>query len=170
MSFDMMPDQLMQIKFMENEENVLLEFFISANALHIEVYDKKINDLKKYIMYLSPIQKKTITLQTVLDCIFLEVQPFNKYDQSKLKFTLFSAYREPAVTSKTILELPIEQVPLSTGEYTYRVIKECGICKKKLEGFKKKCGSCEAVYYCGIECQTMHWSLHKHFCYKDCGV
>ena len=185
-SLDTIPDQLMQIKFIEN---IILDFFITANALYIEVYHTETSDLQKYIMHLSSEQKNTITLQEVLDCVFIEVPPFNTYDKSQLKFTItattektLAAASEAAgaragaaaaftrtqpVTIKTILAMPIEQLSVSTGEFTYRTIKECGTCKKKLTGFKKKCGGCEEIYYCGIECQTEQWDYHKHFCYKD---
>ena len=195
-SLDIIPDQLMQIKFIEN---IILDFFITPNALYIEVYHTETSDLQKYIMHLSCEQKNTITLQEVFDCVFKEVPPFNAYDKSQLKFTItattektLAAASEAAgarvragaraagagsgaaafartqpVTIKTILAMPIEQLSVSIGEFTYRTIKECGTCKKKLPGFKKKCGGCEEVYYCGIECQSEQWDYHKHFCYKD---
>ena len=27
-----------------------------------------------------------------------------------------------------------------------------------------KCSGCEAISYCGIECQTTHWPTHKRYC------
>lgn len=39
----------------------------------------------------------------------------------------------------------------------------CNLCKK-LE-VRKKCSTCELVYYCDKDCQLADWSNHKHNCY-----
>ena len=31
---------------------------------------------------------------------------------------------------------------------------------------RKSCNACNVVYYCSRECQTAHWSTHKHLCKK----
>jgi hypothetical protein len=38
----------------------------------------------------------------------------------------------------------------------------CAIMKERSQLFL--CSGCLYSYYCGVECQTKHWSLHKAFC------
>ena len=40
--------------------------------------------------------------------------------------------------------------------------KACSVCGST--GKTKKCGKCGKVYYCGRECQRMHWKWHKLEC------
>ena len=53
-SLDIIPDQLMQIKFIEN---IILDFFITPNALYIEVYYTETSVIKKYIMHPHLVEK-----------------------------------------------------------------------------------------------------------------
>ena len=34
----------------------------------------------------------------------------------------------------------------------------------------KKCGQCQAVWYCNEECQRKAWKEHKHHCHKKPSV
>jgi len=41
----------------------------------------------------------------------------------------------------------------------------CGINVKTLNGKSQKCSQCHKVYYCGKECQKIHWNMiHKRLC------
>ena len=51
---------------------------------------------------------------------------------------------------------------MSTTTETGAVCASCGDDKKKL----KKCGACDLVRYCGVECQRNHRSEHKRVCKK----
>jgi hypothetical protein len=44
----------------------------------------------------------------------------------------------------------------------------CAFCgKAAVDNLKlKKCGGCELVKYCGVDCQKNHWSKHKKACKK----
>lgn len=39
----------------------------------------------------------------------------------------------------------------------------CGLLTKHARG----CSACKVVYYCGKNCQKMHWKRHKHYCGKN---
>jgi hypothetical protein len=41
----------------------------------------------------------------------------------------------------------------------------CGLPKSKSSEMRM-CSACRAMYYCSVECQKKHWSLHKPFCVK----
>jgi MYND finger len=40
--------------------------------------------------------------------------------------------------------------------------RACRVCGK--DGSLKKCGRCESVFYCSIECQRQDWNRHKTEC------
>lgn len=43
--------------------------------------------------------------------------------------------------------------------------KKCVNCKA-LSSKLKQCSRCKQVNYCGVECQRLHWTQHKHECGK----
>jgi hypothetical protein len=43
-----------------------------------------------------------------------------------------------------------------------RVCGTCGVTPDK--GKFNKCGACQAMYYCSVECQTVDWPKHKGEC------
>mmetsp|Transcript_26035 Transcript_26035/g.58920 ORF Transcript_26035/g.58920 Transcript_26035/m.58920 type:complete len:97 (-) Transcript_26035:235-525(-) len=45
--------------------------------------------------------------------------------------------------------LPAKKIPCSSG---------CG------KDGGKRCSRCNVAMYCSKECQTLHWSEHKHWC------
>ena len=45
------------------------------------------------------------------------------------------------------------------------VERSCKVCGKGFQGEKLfRCAGCEKVYYCGKECQRIHWNQHKAGC------
>jgi hypothetical protein len=42
----------------------------------------------------------------------------------------------------------------------------CGWCGTMDVHASKKCGQCQAVWYCNEECQRKAWREHKHHCHK----
>lgn len=47
--------------------------------------------------------------------------------------------------------------------YTYMAsFQICGNCRKP--NANSHCGKCQAIYYCGRECQVSHWKVHKRLC------
>ncbi len=40
--------------------------------------------------------------------------------------------------------------------------KLCSNCK--CQEALKKCSSCKKVYYCSIDCQIIHWNIHRSYC------
>jgi hypothetical protein len=41
---------------------------------------------------------------------------------------------------------------------------KCFVCKNKTN--LSSCAKCKNIFYCGKECQLLHWSLHKYSCNK----
>ena len=37
----------------------------------------------------------------------------------------------------------------------------CAVCRKQTTS---KCGQCKLIFYCGRDCQTKHWKVHKKYC------
>ena len=46
----------------------------------------------------------------------------------------------------------------------------CGWCGTMDVHASKKCGQCQAVWYCNEECQRKAWKEHKHHCHKKPSV
>jgi hypothetical protein len=46
----------------------------------------------------------------------------------------------------------------------------CGWCGTMDVHASKKCGQCQAVWYCNEECQRKAWREHKHHCHKKPSV
>lgn len=42
----------------------------------------------------------------------------------------------------------------------------CAQCDWK-HPYMKRCSRCRAVFYCSVECQTKHWSIHKSTCVRS---
>jgi hypothetical protein len=171
MSLDAIPDQLMQIQFID--DTTIIEIYKTTNALHFQVFRKNEDEdqTKKYIMHLP--QESLMTVQEVFDHLFEEVMPFMCYDKSRLKlkltaFEILPDNSELAISSKEILESPIRQTPLSVGKIIYRTtLHECGNCLKKSALITKKCGYCNVVYYCDRNCQRQDWLIrHKEVCHS----
>lgn len=42
----------------------------------------------------------------------------------------------------------------------------CGCCNKRETASSRlwRCKKCDTQYYCSKECQTKHWTVHKHVC------
>jgi ankyrin repeat protein len=71
-----------------------------------------------------------------------------------------------AIVSKEV-RAPAEQT-------TYLVAKT--FCANQVESFscgdagRKRCASCEVVFYCGLACQAAHWPVHKTACKQSAGL
>ncbi|CZT14032.1 uncharacterized protein RCC_00007 [Ramularia collo-cygni] len=52
------------------------------------------------------------------------------------------------------------------GKLQCPVSLACKACGKIEEGKMMRCGKCEVVKYCGVDCQKLHWSAHKLVCSK----
>jgi hypothetical protein len=70
------------------------------------------------------------------------------------------------VSGRTPLEYAIDK-----GDADAETIRElrrvCGACSTtpdKNEGKFNKCGACQAMYYCSVECQRVDWPKHKDEC------
>ena len=42
--------------------------------------------------------------------------------------------------------------------------KFCQSCMTTVQAKLKRCSGCRAVWYCGVECQKLHWKAHKKEC------
>jgi hypothetical protein len=44
------------------------------------------------------------------------------------------------------------------------VKKSCGGCSST--NAKKRCAQCQTQFYCSVDCQRLHWKVHKKICQK----
>jgi MYND finger len=65
-------------------------------------------------------------------------------------------------TVREIVQEIIQETVQKTVQGTVPQEKVCNVCGKG--GRLKKCGRCETVFYCGVECQKKDWDEHKGKC------
>ena len=69
-----------------------------------------------------------------------------------------------AIRSHWNMVLSEQSLPQSTSPPSSLPSKLCASCGA--EAANSYCGKCRSVCYCGKECQTNHWKIHKPTCRK----
>jgi hypothetical protein len=105
--------------------------------------------------------KSHATFQDIFD--FILTLPFiNNYQTEFIKFKLACIF-DKVISSRTFMNIPINEIPKSQGHFIYKKMNECESCFTRSINVKH-CATCRSVYYCNKICQRNDWSTHKFNC------
>jgi len=165
-------EQLMQIECPSH--HLLIEINKTPTSLNIII-----NGEYKYSIVLYP----SLTFQDVYDSILISVPALNelkfklkwhenmgegierassiKVSSIKVSSIKVSSIR---VSSKEFMKMPMDKLPVSSGEIVDKKIHKCILCTTESIHITQKCSACRKVYYCSASCQKLNWPYHRLTC------
>ena len=129
-------------------------------------FDESVKSLKKFIRSFSKIEQANLRIEDDTDCLLFltpslisiqwHIAPDNETAIERINNL------QQILKNKNLLFGNTMSVKIFGGDFSQQCnIKNCNVTGR---GNLKKCGGCNLVYYCSLECQNADWHSHKKTC------